>query len=450
VSERDGSRGSGRITARLRAVTRRDVTIEEDPLVVLDDDELVFLGEALPPPTVPQPVVPPNDALASPATSSPATSSPATSSPSISSPSTSTTTTPPEPASAPPSAPSAPPASPARNVPAADDGSPPAPPVIRIGFDSDVPAEDPAELGAVASVAPDSIPTDRPAGLEPSLAPPGRRTITIADESLVDEPDGTTPAGVDPRFRARRIGVLRSVGRRRLRIASVIGTVVVLVVGTVVLLKSPLLSVQRVRLDGAAYVDRGRLAALVSDLSGTPLVDVDTGAVEAVLEADPWVKRARVERDWFSGVRMDIVERVPVATFMGEDQGWRIVDSTGAVIATLEPGHKPLDVVTVQASGPGPDLDPGSVATGPLATAAAIAPRLPGRLHDALDHLAVADDGSVDLVLAGDGRIVLGRPERLRDKLISSMVAIDTVELEAIEVLDVSTPERPVLTMRTA
>jgi hypothetical protein len=55
----------------------------------------------------------------------------------------------------------------------------------------------------------------------------------------------------------------------------------------------------------------------------------------------------------------------------------------------------------------------------------------------------------VELVLVGDGRIVLGRPERLRDKLISSMVAIDSVELDQIEVLDVSTPERPVLTMRT-
>jgi hypothetical protein len=29
------------------------------------------------------------------------------------------------------------------------------------------------------------------------------------------------------------------------------------------------------------------------------------------------------------------------------------------------------------------------------------------------------------------------------------MVAIDSVELDQIEVLDVSTPERPVLTMRT-
>jgi hypothetical protein len=147
---------------------------------------------------------------------------------------------------------------------------------------------------------------------------------------------------------------------------------------------------------------------------------------------------------------MDIVERVPVATYMGEDQGWRIVDSSGAVIAALEPGHKPLDVVAIQGSSPGPDLAPGAVTTGALATAAAIAPRLPSRLHDALDHVEVTDDGGVELVLANDGRIVLGRPERLRDKLISTMVAIDSVELDDVEVLDVSTPERPVLTMRTA
>jgi cell division protein FtsQ len=295
------------------------------------------------------------------------------------------------------------------------------------------------------------MPTSRPPGSEPSLPPPpsGRRRITITDETLDDVADGTAPAEIDPRMRARRIGVLRSLGRRRLRVVAAAGLVVVLGAGAVVILKSPLLSVKQVRLDGAAYVDRTRLAELVADLRGTPLVDVDTGAVEDALEADPWVKRARVERDWLSGVRLDIVERVPVATFMGEDQGWRIVDSSGAVIATLEPGHKPLDVVTIQAGAPGPDLAPGAFATGPLATAAAIAPRLPDRLYAALDHVAVADDGSVELVLVGDGRIVLGRPERLRDKLISSMVAIDSVELDQIEVLDVSTPERPVLTMRT-
>jgi cell division protein FtsQ len=438
MSANNGSGATGRITARLRALPRRGAPVEEDPLVVLDDDELVFVGDELPPPTAPQPVVTP-DADGSPA--------PVEAPPDVDV--LPDAVAPPAPLDAPPAAD----APSNAGVPAAP-GAPAeiaAPPVIRIGFDTEIPAEDPAALGAVARVAPDSMPTSRPPGTEPSLPPPsGRRTITITDETLDDVPDGTTPAEIDPRMRARRIGVLRSLGRRRLRIAAAAGLVVVLVVAAVVLLKSPLLSVKQVRLDGAAYVDRTRLAELVADLRGTPLVDVDTGAVEEALEADPWVKRARVERDWLSGVRLDIVERVPVATFMGEDQGWRIVDSSGAVIATLEAGHKPLDVVTIQASAPGPDLAPGAFATGPLATAAAIAPRLPGRLHAALDHVAVADDGSVELVLVGDGRIVLGRPERLRDKLISSMVAIDSVELDQIEVLDVSTPERPVLTMRTA
>ncbi len=377
----------------------------EDPLVVLDEDELVLLGDAEV--ATGEAAVPPPAPL-------------------------------PPPVSAPVPRPAAP--------------EPPAPKLIRIGFDDDVPAEDPVALGATPRVVPDSVPTARPPGTEPSMPLPisGRRTITITDESLDPDQDATAPAGVDPRMRARRIGVLRSVGRRRLRVVAAVGLVAAVAVGGVVLLKSPLLSVKRVQLDGAAYVDRTRLAGLVADLRGTPLIDVDTGAVEQALEADPWVKRARVERDWFSGVRLDIVERVPVATFMSEDQGWRIVDASGAVIAALEPGHKPLDVVTIQASSPGPDLDPGSIATGPLATAAAVAPRLPERLQKELDHLAVGDDGSVELVLTSEGRILLGRPERLRDKLISSMVAIDGVDVAQIEVLDVSTPERPVLTMRTA
>jgi cell division protein FtsQ len=413
---------AARITAPLRPAPGADEAAADDPLVVLDDDELVLLGE--------------NDADHD---EEAAAGGPPASPIDAPVPSAATL--------APPSPPSPPsPEAP----PSPEQPSSPEQKVIRIGFDDDVPAEDPVVLGTTPRVVPDSVPTARPSGSEPSapLPVPGRRTITITDESLAPDQDATSPAEVDPRMRARRVGVLRSVGRRRLRIVAAVGLVAAVAVGGVVLLKSPLLSVKRVQLDGAAYIDRTRLAGLVSELRGTPLVDVDTGAVEQALEADPWVKRARVERDWFSGVRMDIVERIPVATFMSEDQGWRIVDSSGAVIVTLEPGHKPLDMVTIQASSPGPDLDPGSVATGPLAMAAAVAPRLPERLQSELDHIAVGDDGSVELVLGTEARIVLGRPERLRDKLISSIVAIDGVELDQIEVLDVSTPERPVLTMR--
>jgi cell division protein FtsQ len=397
----NGSDGTGQVTAPLPVIGPGD-----DPLVVLDDDDLVFLGD----PTEPTDTAEADAAEADRAAADGAEA---------------------------PRAPEAP-------VPA-----PPAPKVIRIGFDDDVPPEDPVALGSTARVAPVSVPNERPP-VAHGGSEAARPTITITDESLAPLQDATAPAEIDPRLRARRIGVLRGVGLRRLRVALGVAAVLLLVVGGLVLSKSPLMSVDHVELDGAAYVNRERLAQVVGDVHGTPLLEVDTGDVEDALAADPWVKRVRVERDWFTGLRIELAERVPVAAYMGEDQGWRIVDADGSVIASLEPGHKPVDFVTIQSTAPGPDLAPGGVAAGPLAVGAAVAPRLPDTLRAALDHLAVGEDGELELVLTSGGRIVIGRPDRLRDKLISTMVALDQVELDDVEVLDVSTPEQPALRLRSS
>nr|NIR41854.1 FtsQ-type POTRA domain-containing protein [Actinomycetota bacterium]NIS36949.1 FtsQ-type POTRA domain-containing protein [Actinomycetota bacterium]NIT98463.1 FtsQ-type POTRA domain-containing protein [Actinomycetota bacterium]NIU22072.1 FtsQ-type POTRA domain-containing protein [Actinomycetota bacterium]NIU70566.1 FtsQ-type POTRA domain-containing protein [Actinomycetota bacterium] len=123
----------------------------------------------------------------------------------------------------------------------------------------------------------------------------------------------TLTIGIDPRIRARRIAVRRAEGRRRLRFLLAALAVVGIAVGAWALSRSPLLDLDHVRIEG---VGAGRVAAVDAAAGlgrGTPLVDVDLGAVETAVEALPWVRVAEASRDWPGTVRIDVGERVPVA-----------------------------------------------------------------------------------------------------------------------------------------
>ena len=139
------------------------------------------------------------------------------------------------------------------------------------------------------------------------------------------------------------------------------GVVVALLVGVALVLESPLFAIDDVDVTGAAYTDPARLQQVVDDLKGSTLLGADLGKAEARLAEDPWVKRVRVERRPLRGVRIEIVERAPVATYMGIDQRWRVIDADGRVMAVLDPpGSKPVDPLELVLPAPGPDLEPGA------------------------------------------------------------------------------------------
>ena len=284
-----------------------------------------------------------------------------------------------------------------------------------------------------------------------------RKVVTIGFEGDLEQLE-TTPfdpspvdlarPGVDPRLRARRIQVRRDEGRKRLRWAVLGGAGVAVLLGAGLVLESPLFAVNDVDVTGAVYTDPARLAEVVDDLDGSSLLGADLGRAEATLAADPWVKRVRVERRLLRGVRIEIVERIPVTTYMGADQRWRVLDAEGKVMAVLDPpGSKPVDPLELTLATPGPDLEPGATAPAALAGAAGVVPRLPSDLRSRTCSLAVSDQGRLQLHLC-DGFVVdLGSPDRLRDKLVTTIFVLNTRtdEVAASSGLDVADPERPVL-----
>lgn len=284
--------------------------------------------------------------------------------------------------------------------------------------------------------------------LEPDRpADGGGGGVATAEHPVTDssvEPAGGLP--MDPRLRARRIAVKREVGRRRLRHTFVLVVLVVLIAAAVAAVLSPPLRVRTVAISGASYSDVGRLRALAEQVRNDPMVFADLDGLRREVEAEPWVRRARVWRRWPDTVRVDIVERRPVLAFYGDDGRYRVVDTEGQVVAVLD--GQPLDVLVVD--GVGPAAEPGTVLAD-LVPLAELAWSLPDSLRLLVRDLVRTDSDEVGLRLVDGGVVLLGPPTDLRAKLVATLTVLGSLEdPTTIGTVDVRVPSQPVLTPRTS
>jgi cell division protein FtsQ len=96
------------------------------------------------------------------------------------------------------------------------------------------------------------------------------------------------------------------------------------------------LRVERVRAEGTAVLGPDRLIAAAEVPLGTPLVSVDTDAIEARLrERLPRIDRVEVSRSWPSGITLDVTERKPVLALVRAG-GYTEVDAGGVRFATVD------------------------------------------------------------------------------------------------------------------
>lgn len=284
-----------------------------------------------------------------------------------------------------------------------------------------------------------------------------RSTIVIGDEldssgafDAVDVP----ARSMDPRVRARRIAVKRAAGRKRLVWAAVVGGVVVVVVGVLATFSSSLFAVETVDVQGATYTsarNMAQLQAVIDELSGEPVLLVDTRKAEIELEQIPWVERAFVSTDFPNRVLIDLRERLPLATYVGSDERYRVIDRDGRVLDVLD--GRPADYMLL--TGTGPDLEPGALAGAPFAQAAQLVGALPAELRARTLSASVdATTGDLGLVLQGqadpasttpdaavpDVEVRLGNATGLDSKLARLLQQLRD-GIEGVARLDVSTDE---------
>jgi hypothetical protein len=170
---------------------------------------------------------------------------------------------------------------------------------------------------------------------------------------------------------------------------------VVIILGILTVLGSSWFAIDDVDVTGAVYTDENRLELVVEDLLGTPALLADTEQAELDLELIPWVADARVRVDFPNAATIEIRERTPVATMVGVDGRFRVLDDEGRVLDVIE--GQPVAFVLL--GGPSTlDLAAGEFAPVGQASAASLVTKLTPSVRPHVLSIDVTDDGA-DLVL---------------------------------------------------
>lgn len=243
---------------------------------------------------------------------------------------------------------------------------------------------------------------------------------------------------VDPRMRSRRVEVRRDAGRRRLRRVTVVALVATAAALAWGIVRSPLLDVDAVVVAGGDHTGAGSVRAAARLGPGEPMVSFDAGAVTRRVEALPWVSEARVERRWPGTVRIEVVERSPLAVTPAGGGRWAVLDGTGRVLAVDAAAPAGLVAVT----GPEARVEPGATvgddARGAVRLVAALTEHLPGVFS------GVATDLSATLGTGGTVRF--GSLDDIEAKVVALQAVLAEVDTACLATLDVRVPSSPALT----
>ncbi len=296
---------------------------------------------------------------------------------------------------------------------------------------SQVPAGDPL-LAAAAG--------NETAPLAGTLVEDGRVFIddsTVADAITIEE--AVTATRIEPRVRERRSALKKAKSRKRLKWFLIVFFLLALIVGGLAVLGSGLFAVEDVDVEGADRADPAAVDAVVEELLGTPVLRVDTDAVETQLEAIPWVQDARVTTDFPHDARIELRERTATAAYQGPDGSFRVIDPEGRVLELVD--EQPADLLVVTAEG-APDVPPGQFAPTGFRAAASLADALTPTMDALAESIVVTADGSdLRLLLAEGTEVRFGASQDLVAKLVRLQTWLEIGQDGAVRTVDVSTDE---------
>ena len=246
---------------------------------------------------------------------------------------------------------------------------------------------------------------------------------------------------MDPRIRQRRIEVKRDAGLRRLRVLIAVLVVLLVTGGTWFAVRSSLLDVDHIEVEGAGRSTPAAVAAASGLRRGTAMIHLDETRMLAGVESLPWVRRASVRKEWPGTVVITVEERVARAVSRSDGGPWVLLDADGRVLA--EAAEPPAGLMAIEGLGQLPEPG-GHVATsgGPLAVLAALPPSLGARVA----AIVAGDAGAIDLKLKPRGTVRFGPAADAPAKVRAIETVLASVDTHNLAVLDVRLPSSPVLT----
>jgi cell division protein FtsQ len=236
---------------------------------------------------------------------------------------------------------------------------------------------------------------------------------------------------MDPRLRARRIEVARSQGRRRRRRIVALALVTVLVLAAVGLSRSVLLDVDVLTVAGATRTGEATVRDVAGIRRGRAMTSIDPDAVEARLEARPWVADASVRRKWPGTVRIEVRERVPAA-IVDAGASATVVDGEGRLLGPATAADADLP-----SAGPSSGAEVGERLPAARRRLVAVLAALPAELRAEVERGTIGADG-LGLLLDDGVEVRLGDPTRLQAKADAALVLLAEADRATMAVVDVS------------
>ena len=243
----------------------------------------------------------------------------------------------------------------------------------------------------------------------------------------------------DSRIEDRRKNVVNKLASNRRKLLTAAGSVIGVVALVLIVLASPIIGVRKIEIEGARYVSADLLIAVEKSLDGKSILTVDTRVAERRLEGDPWVESVRIRSFFPSRLVIEVVERKPVAFYIGVDNRSRVVDSQGRVLA-VETGQP---TQYLQITGVGPNLAPGASAGTVYKAAAQLAAGLPDELSERVLNVGVGGPNQLIMTLRTGTLINFGPPVDLQNKLISLLVLLRRQDAKQILSIDLTDPRTP-------
>lgn len=227
-----------------------------------------------------------------------------------------------------------------------------------------------------------------------------------------------------------RIRRQRRRSRLRIVVRWLVACVLVAVVGAGVWLVgfSPVLSVQRVEVTGAAVLDPAKVEQVAAIRPGTPLARLDTGAIEKRVGALTPVREVRVVRHWPSAVTIEVTERTALyAVRQNQADGYLLVDRDGVAYTEVAKPPKDLLVASADSAELLPDV-------------AAVVAALPDDLRPMVASVDAGTRDSITLKLSEGRTVIWGSSERSDYK---AEVLLALLKAHKGTVYDVSAPDWP-------